>query len=171
VRTAARSILVPLLLGAATVALDQATKEAVSRALPLGRSIPVLSGFVRLTHIQNPGGAFGIFRGAGPAFMFLSIAAVIVLFWTVRRYRTETFASQAALGLVLGGAIGNLIDRLRFGRVVDFLDVGYGDVRWPVFNVADVAVVAGVALFLLVTLRSGDARVGREIPENREESP
>jgi signal peptidase II len=101
--------------------------------------------------------------------MFLSIAAVLVLFWTVRRYRTGALASQAALGLVLGGAIGNLIDRLRFGRVVDFLDIGYGDVRWPVFNVADVAVVAGVALFLLVTLRSGDARVGRELPEERKE--
>jgi signal peptidase II len=87
----------------------------------------------------------------------------------VRRYRTGALASQAALGLVLGGAIGNLIDRLRFGRVVDFLDIGYGDVRWPVFNVADVAVVAGVALFLLVTLRSGDARVGRELPEERKE--
>jgi signal peptidase II len=151
------------------VVLDQATKAAVSRALPLGRSVPVLSGIVRLTHIQNPGGAFGMFRGAGPAFMFLSIAAVLVLFWTVRRYRTGALASQAALGLVLGGAIGNLIDRLRFGRVVDFLDIGYGDVRWPVFNVADVAVVAGVALFLLVTLRSGDARVGRELPEERKE--
>jgi len=159
----------PLLVGAAAILVDQGTKWIVAANLDRGRSIPVVGDFFRLTHVQNPGGAFGLFRDSGPLFLILSIAAVIFLFWTVRRFRTETAGMRWALGLVLGGAIGNLIDRVRSGRVVDFFDVGIGDLRWPVFNVADMAVVIGVGLFLLVSMRSGGGHDREERPEGRTE--
>lgn len=147
----------PLLLGLGVVALDQATKRIVSGGMARGESIPVLGSFFRLTHVENPGGAFGLFRDSGSIFTVLSFVAVIFLFWTVHRYPARLMGTRIALGLVLGGAVGNLIDRVRMHRVVDFFDVGFGDLRWPVFNVADVAVVLGVAMFLIVSMRSGDS--------------
>ncbi|MFH1278398.1 MAG: signal peptidase II [Candidatus Eisenbacteria bacterium] len=145
----------PLLLGAAVVAADQGTKWIVGRTLARGESVPLVGDVFRFTHVQNPGGAFGLFRDSGSLFTFLSVAAVIFLFWTVRRYPARATGMRIALGLVLGGAVGNLIDRIRTSRVVDFFDVGFGDLRWPVFNVADVAVVVGVGLFLLVSWKGG----------------
>lgn len=153
----------PLLVGAAVVAVDQATKWIAQRGLARGESVSVVGDFFRLTHVQNPGGAFGLFRESGSMFTLLSVAAVIFLFWTVRRYPARAVGMRFALGLVLGGALGNLIDRVRTSRVVDFFDVGFGDLRWPVFNVADVAVVVGVGLFLLVSWKGGrpdDERTG-----------
>ncbi|RPJ42985.1 MAG: signal peptidase II [Candidatus Latescibacterota bacterium] len=163
------SLLLPILLGAATLAFDQVTKALVALSLPHGSSVPVLGDKLRLTHVQNPGGAFGLFRNSGSAFAIASVAAVIVLLWALTRYEARSRASRAALGLVLGGAVGNLVDRVRFGRVVDFLDAGWGDLRWPVFNVADIAVVAGVILFLLAAMRSGESLVERE-PEPRHDA-
>jgi signal peptidase II len=155
----------------ATLLVDQATKTAVGGLLLPGRSVPVLGDYLRLTHVQNPGGAFGLFRNSGSAFAIASIGAVLLLLWTIARYHARSRPAEVALGLVLGGAIGNLVDRIRFGRVVDFLDAGVGDVRWPVFNVADIAVVVGVALFLLVTMRSGDPLVERKPDQGRDEAP
>ncbi|MFH1679219.1 MAG: signal peptidase II [Candidatus Eisenbacteria bacterium] len=154
---------VALLFGGGAVLLDQATKAIVTGRLGVGRSVPVAGDLFRITHVRNPGGAFGLFREQGALYTVLSIAAVALLFWIVLRGRPRTLGARAAIGLVLGGALGNLIDRLRFHRVVDFLDVGVGDLRWPVFNLADVAVVAGVAIFLLVSMRSGDPFGGEGI--------
>jgi signal peptidase II len=147
----------PLLLGLGVAALDQITKRIVSGGMIRGESIPVLGNFFRLTFVQNPGGAFGLFRDSGSVFTVLSLVAVVFLFWTVHRYPAHLTGMRVALGLVLGGAVGNLIDRIRMHRVVDFFDVGFGDLRWPVFNVADVAVVLGVVMFLIVSIRSGDS--------------
>lgn len=148
------SLLPPLLVGAAALLVDQATKALVAGAIPPGRSVPVFGEYLRLTHVRNPGGAFGLFRESGTAFAIASVAAVLLLLWTLTRYEARSRATRAALGLVLGGALGNLVDRFRFRRVVDFLDAGWGDLRWPVFNVADIAVVAGAAMLILATSRS-----------------
>jgi len=148
----------PLFFGGLVVLIDQLSKWIVEQSLVRGESISVLGDFFRLTHVQNPGGAFGLFRDAGSVFLVLSVVAILFLFWALRRFPLATAGRGAvALGIVLGGAVGNLIDRVRTQRVIDFFDVGFSDLRWPVFNVADIAVVVGVGMFLLFSMRTGEA--------------
>jgi len=138
----------------ATVALDQATKAWILGHLRLGQSIPILPGCFDLTLILNPGAAFGLMAGlpAGirqPLFVVIAIAAAgLIVFYRHRFLRDHPLAS-AAMALILGGALGNLVDRLRYGMVVDFLDVYLGPYHWPAFNVADSAISVGVGLMLL----------------------
>lgn len=145
------------LIALGTVALDQATKALIVRHLRLGQSLPVLPGFFDLTFILNPGAAFGFLAGlpAGirqPFFVCVALAAAgLILFYRHRYLRQQPLAS-GALALILGGAVGNLIDRLRYGMVVDFLDVYLGPYHWPAFNVADSAISVGVGLMLLDAL-------------------
>lgn len=136
--------------------------------MQLGASIPILGEFFRLTFIENPGMAFGIDIGGKLFLTLFSLAASIGILWYVWKVREESLAIRVPLGLILGGAIGNLIDRvfyglifgegpLFYGKVVDFLDVdffnveflGYQIHRWPVFNIADASVSVGVILLLV----------------------
>lgn len=135
------------------VLLDQATKLLVLSKMPLYHSIPVIEGFFSLTHIRNPGGAFGFMAGGSQGvrnllFIGVSIFAtgLIVYFY---RSTPKTYPYLAsALAMIFGGAVGNLIDRLRFGEVVDFLDVYVGTYHWPAFNVADSAITVGITIFI-----------------------
>ncbi len=154
------SSLPALSLGLAVVIADQLSKWIAGRSLVRGESVEVIGDFLRLTHVQNPGGAFGLFREAGGTFTLLSVIAVAVLLWALWRVPPRAGLSRLALGIILGGAVGNLVDRLRFESVVDFFDVGVGELRWPVFNVADAAVVVGVGLFLVFSFRAGDSGAG-----------
>lgn len=127
------------------LALDQLTKIAVATSLPEGgwwSPFPGLVRVFRITHITNSGAAFGIFPNQGNFFLAIAVivAAAIVLYY--RYLPTGSWLVRVSLGLQLGGAIGNLIDRMRYGHVVDFVDIGF----WPIFNVADVAIVTGVAI-------------------------
>ena len=135
------------------VVLDQITKLLVLAKMPLYHSIAVIPGFFNLTHIHNPGGAFG-FMATGSQdvrnFLFLGVSAIamglIVYFY---RSTPKTYPYLAsALAMIFGGAVGNLIDRLRFGEVVDFLDVYVGAYHWPAFNVADSAITVGITIFI-----------------------
>ncbi|MCG6894572.1 MAG: signal peptidase II [Desulfobacteraceae bacterium] len=134
--------------------LDQLAKAWILHHLPLYHSIPVLPGWFELTHVQNPGGAFGFLAGhhpgiRGAVFLFFSgLAAVLVLFFYFKTPKTH-FMLAAGFALIFGGALGNLVDRLRFGKVVDFLDVHYGTYHWPAFNIADSAITVGIGIFLL----------------------
>lgn len=134
------------------VALDIVTKRIVERTLVLYDPVPVWGDFFRLTYIFNKGAAFGLHLGDASRFIFmgLAIVAVVVL---LLMYRGTPWAQRArllAIASVTGGAIGNLIDRVRWNRgVVDFLDFGIGNVRWPVFNVADIAVTCGAVLLAI----------------------
>jgi signal peptidase II len=131
---------------------DQGSKILVARRMTLGQSVAVLGDFFHLTFIRNTGGAFGIFIGGGWFYLVSSIVAVILIFYYLRRMSAGLVWSRVSLAVILGGALGNLIDRLRTGAVTDFLDFGIGRLRWPVFNVADAAVTVGVAIFLLTLL-------------------
>ena len=136
------------------VVLDQATKWVILERLALYHSIPVIPGFFNITHVQNPGGAFGFLAQQGPlvrAFVFLlmSFVAVCLIFWFYRKTPASHRFLSVGFALIFGGAIGNLIDRLRFGRVIDFLDVYIGSWHWPAFNVADSAITIGIAIFVL----------------------
>ncbi len=136
-----------LLIALLIVVAYQLSKIWIRSNLALGQSLPD-TGFFRLTHIHNSGATFGLFQGQSFA---LTVAALVVmaillfyaLFMSRRFPFLENMLSKSALGLILGGAVGNLIDRLRFGYVTDFIDAGI----WPAFNVADSAVTVGVILF------------------------
>jgi len=132
--------------------LDQLTKALILEHLPLGGSIPVIPGFFDLTHVHNPGGAFGFLAGLSPAvrsLLFIAVsllAAGLILYFYWQTPPRQRFL-PVGLALIFGGAVGNLVDRLRFGIVVDFLDVYAGTLHWPAFNVADSAITVGVFIF------------------------
>ncbi|MDO9109898.1 MAG: signal peptidase II [Desulfatirhabdiaceae bacterium] len=135
------------------VVLDQISKMIVLRSMPLYESIPIIPGFFNLTHIHNPGGAFGFMASQGPevrSLLFLamsSLAAVAIVFFYLRTPVSYSWLSTALL-LIFGGAIGNMIDRVRFGEVVDFLDFYAGGYHWPAFNVADSGISVGMAILV-----------------------
>ena len=136
------------------VAADQITKALILKNLPLHKSIPVIEGIFNLTHILNPGGAFGLMAGMSVVvrtvvFLFISSLAVgLIFYFYIKTPRGHTFLA-VGFALIFGGAIGNLIDRVRFGVVVDFLDFYIGKHHWPAFNIADSAIFVGVAIMLI----------------------
>lgn len=140
------------------VIFDQIAKYIVDSRMPLHSSIPVIDGFFSLTYIRNPGAAFGFLATAPPAFravffIAVTVAAVLLIVYYVRRYGSEEPQFLFPLSLIMGGAVGNLIDRVRFGDVIDFLDVYIGAHHWPAFNVADSAISIGAILLLYEMLR------------------
>jgi signal peptidase II len=135
------------------VLLDQVTKEIVLQSIPLHTTIPVVDGFFNLTHIHNPGGAFGLMANFSPVmrsiiFLFISSLAVGLIFYFYKKTPARYAWLSVAFAMIFGGAIGNLIDRIRFGIVVDFLDFYLGNLHWPAFNVADSAISIGIGIFL-----------------------
>jgi signal peptidase II len=119
----------------------------VRLSMTLGESIPVIGNLIKLTYVENPGIAFGIRVGDGTLFTVLSIIACIGVVVYLVTHWDESMGMKAGLALILGGACGNLIDRVVYGQVVDFIDIGIRTFRWPVFNVADSAVVIGMVVF------------------------
>jgi signal peptidase II len=148
----------------AVVALDQLTKRIASEHLFPGQPVPVLGDVVRLTLVHNTGAAFGLFPGSRVPFIVISVLAVGVVLYLFRRESYRSAASRVLLGCILGGAVGNLIDRVRLGWVVDFVDIGVCSLRWPVFNVADSAVTLGVILLAWNLARAGHAAADGEDP-------
>jgi signal peptidase II len=144
-----------IIVAALVVLADQATKSAITKHLGICERIDVWGSILRITHIRNTGAVFGIMKGAGTYFTFFSIVAAVVLVVSLFFARKASRMVRVSLGLVLGGAVGNLIDRLRFGAVVDFMDVGINEaIRWPCFNVADLAITVGVILLVIYSLWS-----------------
>ncbi len=139
-----------LLIFLVIVIADQATKAAADAYIIPFHSIDIISGFFSLVNVRNPGAAFGILNDAGSIRVFLlsgvSILALIIIGVVLSKARERTHV--IALSLIGGGAAGNLIDRLRFGEVVDFLDFHVWGHHWPAFNVADCAISIGVVLYL-----------------------
>lgn len=132
------------LTAAAFLLADQASKWLVRSELAVSDAVSILGSWVMLRHVHNAGAAFGLFPGNRIAFIFVSLVSVAAVIYLVSSGRYSVRGSRVAFGMVLGGAIGNLIDRLWLGYVVDFLDVGIGAYRWPTFNVADIGVTVGV---------------------------
>lgn len=150
------------LLCIVTVVLDQASKWFVVHHV---ENQPVLGDVVRLTLTENAGAAFGLFPGARTSFIAISLVAAIGLVYANHVMRRAD-RRRILLSLILGGNLGNLVDRIRFGRVTDFIDIGIGNTRWPVFNVADIAVVigaVGLGLMLLAEVVQ-ERRTRRIIP-------
>ena len=140
-------------LAAVVVALDQWSKGYIRGTVALYESIVIVPSFFQITHTRNSGGAFSIFAGADdavrvPFFLGVSLVAIVALLYFVRSVEARRWSMLAALGGILGGAIGNLIDRMLYGQVTDFLDVHWHDYHWPVFNVADSCITVGVLVLL-----------------------
>ena len=143
-----------IIIAGIIIVADQITKAVVLSKMALYQSISVIPGFFNLTHIHNPGGAFGFLAQQNPAlrigvFLFASSIAIVLIFLFYRQIPKTHPILSAGLALIFGGAIGNLVDRIRFGKVVDFLDFYIGKIHWPAFNVADSAITVGVAIFLV----------------------
>ncbi len=130
--------------------LDQLTKFLVLSYLPLGYSYPP-TGLFRLTHAQNTGSAFGILQGQNTPLIVASVVGIIVLSLIYHSQPRITNLLRLSLSLQIGGALGNLVDRLRLGAVTDFIDVGI----WPIFNLADASIVTGMALLGWIFIRPG----------------
>ncbi len=150
-RTAARWLLLAC-VAALAILTDQISKAYVVRHLDLYESwvpVPALEQVFRFTYVRNTGAAFGLFPQGGAIFLIIAVIVSAFIIYYYRQVPQGGWLLRLALGLQLGGALGNVIDRVRLGYVVDFVDVW----RWPVFNVADSCIVIGVGLLLLIMLR------------------
>ncbi len=132
--------------------LDQATKLYVDANFRLHETVPVIRGFFHLTYVRNKGAAFGILSDNAvriPFFISVSIIAMLGILWYIKHIRDDQRLALFSLSLIFSGAFGNLIDRIRFGEVIDFLDVFWQRHHWPAFNVADSAITVGVVLLFI----------------------
>ena len=141
-------------IGGCVVIVDQITKLLILKHLPFNQNITVIAGFFDIVHINNPGGAFGLLASLSPQwrtiiFLFVSSLAVgLILYFYIKTPQSHPWLA-AGFALIFGGAIGNLIDRLRFGFVIDFLDFYIAKYHWPAFNIADSAITVGLTIFVI----------------------
>jgi len=147
----------PLWFVPATIIIDQLSKLVVQHTMVRGLPIEVLGDFFRLTYIHNPGAAFGLNLGSPLLHTVVSIAALGALVYLFRTTDPGERLLRFGLSLVLGGAVGNIIDRIYLGEVVDFFDFGFGAYRWPIFNFADIFVNVGVFLLFFGYSRAEQA--------------
>ncbi len=170
-------LLLLLVVGGGVLAADQFSKALALSYLSRVYSLKVIDGFFSLTLVLNPGVAFGLFSHSpaawkAAALLLLSGVTVIVLLWYYFYYHGLTRLARVAFSLVVGGALGNMLDRFRFAKVVDFLDFYWRSYHWPAFNLADAAITVGVVLLLFDVLRQNRKNDGNAPfpPPNPEES-
>ena len=146
-----------------TLILDQVTKLYIARTLPLHTMITVINNFFTITYLRNKGAAFGMLATSPwrlPFFIVVSTTAVIVIFMVIRKLRDDQRLAAYALSLIFAGAFGNLIDRVCYGEVIDFIYVHWYEHYWPAFNVADSAICVGVFLLALDMIREERLKSG-----------
>lgn len=134
----------PLGIGILVFIIDQLVKHLVVSTMHLGQSLPVIKGIFHITYVLNPGAAFGMLEYQRWFFIVVALAAVLLGVAFYKKLQQESFLMRSGAGLLLGGAVGNLADRIQSGLVVDFLDFRI----WPVFNIADIAICAGAGILI-----------------------
>ena len=134
----------PLGIGILVFVIDQLVKHLVVSTMHLGQSFPVIKGIFHITYVLNPGAAFGMLEHQRWFFIVVALAAVLLGVFFYRKLQQESILMRSGAGLLLGGAVGNLADRIQSGLVVDFLDFRI----WPVFNIADIAICAGAGILI-----------------------
>jgi len=157
-RPVSRSAWPLVLLGLAVLAADQATKYAVDRLMPSGSSRVLVPGMLNLIHTSNPGVAFGLFADSdmpwrAPLLIVFSAAVIGLIVWLLMTGRAGGWPGRSGMTLILGGAVGNVLDRLLHHSVTDFVDFYIGTHHWYTFNLADSAIVVGAGLVILELLR------------------
>jgi len=141
-----------LIVSAVVLVLDQATKLYIDSRFALHQSLTVVENFFHITYVRNKGAAFGIFADNAvriPFFVTISLVAAVGILWYLYRSGAQQKLLHFALSLIFAGAVGNLIDRVRLGEVIDFIDVHWYQYHWPAFNVADSAITVGVGILLV----------------------
>lgn len=134
--------------------LDLVTKWIVSHRIDFrGEPLRIVGDLVRFNHVRNSGSAFSLFQGGRIAFIAFSILSIALILSLARSRRFRSLTASISLGMILGGALGNLYDRILYGAVTDWIDIGIGSTRWPTFNVADIGVTIGVLLLIPTMLR------------------
>ncbi|MEK6942530.1 MAG: signal peptidase II [Nanoarchaeota archaeon] len=133
-------------VAAIVVFLDQLTKWIIRKNFSLNESLPVIKNIFHITYVTNTGSAFSLFQGMNAVFIIIFFAVIFGIVYSVKKIKNDEKPMQFAVGLLLGGAVGNLIDRLFLGHVTDFLDFRI----WPVFNVADSAISVSVVLLVIL---------------------
>ena len=147
-----------LIVGSTILVLDQITKALVENLMHLYQAIEIVPNFVHLTYLKNTGAAFGLLAGTRSTlriafFVLVSGVAIGCVLYLLKNLRPERTSLVASFSLILGGAIGNLIDRLRMGEVIDFIDLHWHHFHWPAFNVADSSITIGVILLFIQMIR------------------
>lgn len=140
--------LVPLLTAVLITVSDQVTKQIVRYTFRIGESRPVIDGFFDLTYVQNTGAAWGVFRDHGGILIGVSVVMLVLMLIFRRSFLSPAWEHQLAFGLLIGGIIGNLMDRVRVSAVTDFLLFYIKSYQWPAFNVADSAICVGVFIYM-----------------------
>jgi signal peptidase II len=145
-------------IGAVVIALDQITKQIVLNVLGYAQERVVIDGFFKFVHWGNTGAAWSIFRGNNNLLALVALAALVVLYFSRHHFDSRTLLGQVAFGLIFGGIVGNLIDRVRAGHVIDFIyfyiQRNGNEIGFPAFNVADSAICTGVGLVFLITWKT-----------------
>jgi signal peptidase II len=141
-----------LLLGLVILFLDQLTKQWIRSSYTYGDSHPIIEGLFNLVYVRNDGAAWNILSGHSIILILVSVVVLVLLIIYRRSFLQEQFSHKILLGLMVGGIVGNLIDRIRFGWVTDFLDFHIGTHHWPAFNVADSAICIAVALYIITNM-------------------
>lgn len=147
------------IVAAFVIVLDQATKVFIRYLMPVNSSYPLVPGIIHVTHVRNSGAAFGLLPNQKIIFLVVSIVVIAVIVYYYLRAKVEDRQQMLALGLLLGGAVGNVIDRIFLGEVTDFIDLRI----WPVFNLADSSIVVGaimLSIIFLINARKESSQVG-----------
>lgn len=147
-------------LAAFIILADQLTKHVVENSLYLGQSIPVIPEYFHITLVRNPGAIFGLMAHGRWFFIVVTVVALIILFFLMKNFDSYKF-SRLGITLIVSGAVGNLLDRIRFGYVVDFVDFRV----WPVFNIADAVLCLGAVFFLYDFITRGYHQKWEELEE------
>jgi signal peptidase II len=156
-----------LLLGLAIVLLDQFTKHWIRSTFVYGESRPVIDGFFNLTYVRNDGAAWNILSGHGIILILISVVVLVLLLIYRRSFLQEQLSHKILLGLMVGGIVGNLIDRIRFGWVTDFLDFQFGTYHYPSFNIADSSICIAVVFYIVLNLHEErKKKAGSGAPED-----
>jgi signal peptidase II len=157
-----------LLIGLAILFLDQLTKQLIRGNLSYGDSNPVIDGFFNLVYVRNDGAAWNILSGHGLILILISLSVLVLILVYRRSFLQETLSHKILLGLLIGGIAGNLIDRIRFGWVTDFLDFEFGTYHYPSFNVADAAICIAIGVYLITNLLEKKERVPDAAGDDKE---
>jgi signal peptidase II len=149
-----RNIIIFILGAAVVIVLDQITKAAITSRFFLHESYGVIAGFFNIVYVMNPGAAFGFLAGASATFRYIffigiTVLAISLIIFYLVKSKPGSILIVSSLTLIFAGAVGNLIDRIRFGAVVDFIDVYVSTWHWPAFNIADSAISIGAFLMIL----------------------
>lgn len=152
-----------ILLATGILALDQLTKFWISSRLPLGTYLPpdrieIIPGFFHLVHVGNPGAAWSMFQGYSKLLGLFALVTLVAIFIWRRSLGLRLMPVQISFGLLCGGILGNLIDRLLHGHVIDFLDFHFGSYTYPTFNIADSGICVGVVLYLIYSFKNPEGK-------------